>query len=811
MATMPRLPLPCLAHRTIALALVVASGAMGQCDPVFLAGDASAGIVGTVSALTRWDLDGPGPQPELIVAAGSMVLADNVPVRGIAGYDPVANVWHSFGSGVDGTVQALLVLPTGELLVGGTFTSAGGLPVGYLATWNGSSWSSFGNGGVNSRVHSLALAANGDVVCCGDFWVAGNVAVNRIARWNGTTWSDLGPGITHGLVRVACLPNGDVVGGGGLLGYSSHGVLEGIARWDGTSWWPIPGLAHCFVQALRAMPNGDLLVGGSMAMTNAGPIHGVMRWNGAVWNPIGTSPSIIYALDVLANGDIVAGGSFSRQNGVISPNISRWDGTSWSPMAGGADNLVRAVVATAASDVFVGGDFGSIGGVVSGAVARWSSQQWTSLGSGRFGSVPYAAVHLPGGQLVLAGAGLWSGGAAYSGDVVQWDGQVWSSLGNVPTGVIFSLSVAPNGDLVAAGQFSSIQGIPATNIALWNGTAWTALPSGGPTSYLRDTAVLPNGDIVCADSNTVWTCNRVTWSRLPSLPQEASDLLVTRAGDLLAVGSSYVARWTGAAWAMLGSGVGGYALVELANRDLVVAGALTVQRFDGTGWHAIAGAPDYLRGMLALPDGDLLVGGSFAAAGGVPAHSLARWNGLQWSAVAGGAEGEVRGFTAAPTGEVVVFGALGTCGGHVAAYLARLRSPCPATTVQTYPGCPSSGGANTLTASLAWIGSTWTASGTGLPANGFTLACTGFVNVALPLQLLSPQGQPGCLVQVAPQSVVVLLPQQGRTTLQSVIPNQPALVGTVFHHQLIPVEVDTAGRIVALTASNALSMQVGVF
>lgn len=96
MATMPCLPLPRLAPRTIALVLVVASGAMGQCDPVFLAGDASAGIVGTVSALTRWDPDGPGPQPELIVAAGSMVLADNVPVRGIAGHDPVANVWHSF-------------------------------------------------------------------------------------------------------------------------------------------------------------------------------------------------------------------------------------------------------------------------------------------------------------------------------------------------------------------------------------------------------------------------------------------------------------------------------------------------------------------------------------------------------------------------------------------------------------------------------------------------------------------------------------------------------------------------------------------
>src|SRR5688500_9324969 len=39
---------------------------------------------------------------------------------------------------------------------------------------------------------------------------------------------------------------------------------------------------------------------------------------------------------------------------------------------------------------------------------------------------------------------------------------------------------------------------------------------------------------------------------------------------------------------------------------------------------------------LAMHDGDLYVGGTFTAIAGIPAHSVARWDGSQWHAVGNG-------------------------------------------------------------------------------------------------------------------------------------------------------------------------------
>jgi hypothetical protein len=44
----------------------------------------------------------------------------------IAAYDPRLDTWSALGSGVNGTVRALAVLPNGDLVAGGNFTIAGG-------------------------------------------------------------------------------------------------------------------------------------------------------------------------------------------------------------------------------------------------------------------------------------------------------------------------------------------------------------------------------------------------------------------------------------------------------------------------------------------------------------------------------------------------------------------------------------------------------------------------------------------------------------------------------------------------------------
>jgi hypothetical protein len=73
--------------------------------------------------------------------------------------------------------------------------------------------------------------------------------------------------------------------------------------------------------------------------------------------------------------------------------------------------------------------------------------------------------------------------------VAKWDGLSWSALGGGVSGslgvfsfpIVEALAVFHDGGgaaLYAGGSFTTAGGIPAANIARWNGTTWSALGSG---------------------------------------------------------------------------------------------------------------------------------------------------------------------------------------------------------------------------------------------------------------------------------------------------------------------------------------------
>ena len=56
-----------------------------------------------------------------------------------------SQTWSDVGGGMCDWVNASVVY-NGELVVGGRFTCAGGVPANYIAKWNGTSWSALGTG-----------------------------------------------------------------------------------------------------------------------------------------------------------------------------------------------------------------------------------------------------------------------------------------------------------------------------------------------------------------------------------------------------------------------------------------------------------------------------------------------------------------------------------------------------------------------------------------------------------------------------------------------------------------------------------------
>ena len=68
------------------------------------------------------------------------------------------------------------------------------------------------------------------------------------------------------------------------------------------------------------------------------------------------------------------------------------------------------------------------------------------------------------------------------------------------------------------------------------------------------------------------------------------------------------------------------------------------------------------------------------------------------------------------------------------------------------------------------------------------------------------------MLLAAPDVRVATLPDAGGAVgTELVIPYAPALFGTVVHHQVVALELDAAGVIMALTSTNSLELNVGVF
>jgi trimeric autotransporter adhesin len=860
----------------IALSLGLGSAVVsGQCTPQWLPGAGTPGFSGTVNATTMWDPDGVGPLTPRLVVGGSFRSVGAVAVDGIAAYNPATGVWSALGGGIDGSVGALAVLPNGDLVASGLFTTAGGVAARNIARWNGSVWSPMGSG--LSSAAALAVLPNGDLVAGGHFTAVGPFSVtSRVVRWNGTTWSPMGSGLPATVTALAVLPNGDLVAGSGgecyrwngttwstMGGFGGYGdavfafavlpngdlvaggrfhdnvsAVNRILRWNGTSWSALGGGINLYGQvfALAVLPNGNLVAGGFVTTADGLPANNIARWNGSAWSALGSVGSTafgcasggVYALAVLPNGDLVAGGGFGVADGIPATNIARWNGSAWSAMAGGPGSgpeltgFIQALVVLPNGDLVAAGCFTSAGGVTVNGVARWNGSTWSALGSGMDNLVLALAV-LPNGDLV-AGGTFATAGEVVASRIARWDGSDWSPLGSglgPPTGsVSFSyvnaLAVLPNGDLVVGGEFTSAGGVAANHIARWNGSAWSPMGSGlnGFDSNVSALAVLPNGDLVVGG-----------W--------------FTAAGG---VAANSIARWTGNAWSALGNGfldpnylfgIGAVgALAVLPNGDLIASGEFTtagsvaasnIARWNGSAWSAlgsgISSTPyhrSYVGALAVLPNGDLIAGGGFTTAGSVAASNIARWNGSAWSALgsglSGGLFGDVNALALQPDGRLAVGGWFEIAGGNVSAYFARYATPCVATVASSGAACASSGGANSYAAvTRPWTGAAYRTRGTGLPAAGVVAVVNGFTSVSIPLAAVLPPSPAGCTLLAAPDVVDIALASAGTVDAQLALPNTPALAGVALHQQLIALEVDAQLNFVQTTSTNALVATIGTF
>ena len=481
------------------------------------------------------------------------------------------------------------------------------------------------------------------------------------------------------------------------------------------------------------------------------------------WSALGAGTNqYVDALAVLPNGDLVAGGTFTAAGGVPAACIARWDGQTWSPLGSGmsgssgppTSTAVHCLLVLPNGDLIAGGNFNQAGGVPAAAIARWDGNAWSSLGSNAVGYVR-ALTRLPNGDLVAGGA--WVTGASSPQHVARWDGTTWHALGiGVNTSDVKALATLPNGDVVAAGNFWTAGGTPANYIARWNGSTWSPLGSGlgGGVfgTWVNALHTLSNGDLIVGGN-------------------------FTTAGGQPA---NRIARWNGSSWSSFGSGITSTGLLAL------------------------------VYAITTLADGDLVVAGNFTSAGGVAANSIARWRSGVWSPMGAGMDQTVDVLLALDNGDLIAGGAFGSADGTATSRIARRTTTCAAAATLLGAGCVGTTTATVLAATrLPWLGGMFEARASGMRSGSLAVGVFGFTPLAVPMPSVHPLGAAGCTLWVDDDILVQFALGGGVVATAIAIPAAPALVGGVFHHQVVPIELDATGELMALTTSNALTLTIG--
>jgi hypothetical protein len=318
----------------------------------------------------------------------------------------------------------------------------------------------------------------------------------------------------------------------------------------------------------------------------------------------------VYSIAVLGT-DVYVGGEFTDVASGGTPvaglnNIAKWNGTTWSALDKGLNDGVFSLTILG-TDLYVGGlftDIGTGGTPVSGLsrVAKWNGTAWSSLDKGLNNSVSW--IEKQGTDLYMAGdfTDVGAGGTPVAGlnHIAKWNGTTWSALDKGLDDSAFAIAVSGS-DVYVGGIFKNAGsgGSPVvglTNVAKWNGTAWSSLDYGFNNSVFA----------LAVKGTEVYAVGAFTSGRNGTL--------------------NHVAKWDGTSWSSLENGINGTGTcVSVIGSDIYVGGYFTntgsggtptsglnmIAKWDGTAWSTLDYGLNYYVWAIVPVANDLYVGGQF--------------------------------------------------------------------------------------------------------------------------------------------------------------------------------------------------------
>jgi trimeric autotransporter adhesin len=446
--------------------------------------------------------------------------------------------------------------------------------------------------------------------------------LNHIAQWNGSAWSGLGSGLSGSVYELVVWdsPTGQVLAAGGSFSNAGGAPARKLAAWNGSSWSPIGG--------------------GVQDITGGGWVDAMV-----VWDPDGAGAQ---------PPNLVVAGNFEQAGTVAAQNIARWDGTTWRTFGIGLNDWVRALAVwdpdgpgPTMPHLIAAGNFTVANNLIVNGIARWDGVGWRRLGDGFSDD---------------------SGLLPIPEFLTTWDPDGAGPL--IPR-------------LVVAGSFSHADGVEAHGIAMWDGVSWQGFGTGEHSTF-NGVSTWDTDGAGPLPAQLIASARRFD-ADLNSLPSP----LIWDGSAFQPLGTPSEAYWVDrfATWDPDGAGPLPQRLVAsgLIFDNLPSGAALGAMQLVGNEWTTFGALPRVYAS--AVYDGQVLMGGEFLMMARNPSDSSARvdafnlvaWDGYQLTSpgTVTGAVRAIRPYTDPTTlqQEFVIGGSFGAAGGVLAASVARYRPP----------------------------------------------------------------------------------------------------------------------------------------
>lgn len=290
------------------------------------------------------------------------------------------------------TIYAIAVQADGKILIGGYFTSYGGVTQNGITRLNtdGSYDTSFnfGNTGISDggQIKAISVLSSGKILIGGmTFTTYNGSSVGRFARLNsdGTfdnTFNVSGSGADSSVRAIDVQSDGKIIIGGSFLSYNgtSSYYLARINS-DGTfdSTFSPGKSINNDIYALKISSEGKIIIGGDLTKYGTTTVGHFAQINSdgsldTTFNTnIGTGTgSTIQTLAVQTDGKIIIGGSFTSPYNRLARFNSDGSADTTFSVGSGANSIVYAITLQSDGNILIGGGFTSYNGTTRNYLAR---------------------------------------------------------------------------------------------------------------------------------------------------------------------------------------------------------------------------------------------------------------------------------------------------------------------------------------------------------------------------------------------------------------------------------------------------------